>query len=183
MNRHRNKAWRYYGIIGAFFVFLVVASGCACYKQQPLEDTLVTEEVSPAPTPREQEPVPPAIVEIPLYQQARDAGALQNIYFDFDKHNLTSDSVAKLDTSAAWLKKNGGRPIVIEGHCDERGTNEYNMALGERRANSAMNYLVSLGVPAENITTVSYGEERPVDPGRNETAWAKNRRDEFKLAQ
>jgi peptidoglycan-associated lipoprotein len=84
-----------------------------------------------------------------------------------------------LAEKASWLLDNPDAAIRIEGHCDERGTNEYNIALGERRANSARKYLINAGVEAHRIFTISYGEEKPLDPGHNETAWAKNRRDHF----
>jgi peptidoglycan-associated lipoprotein len=106
-----------------------------------------------------------------------------NIYFDFDKSDLRADAQAVLKSKAEWLRKNSSYSLRIEGNCDERGTNEYNLALGERRAHSARNFLVALGVSQDRITTISYGEERPADPGHNEEAWAKNRRDEFKLIQ
>jgi len=105
----------------------------------------------------------------------------QHIYFDFDRSELKAPARAILENKAAWLRANGRYKVRIEGHCDERGTNEYNLALGERRANSAFKYLNALGVSADRMTTISYGEERPADPGHNEAAWAKNRRDEFKL--
>jgi peptidoglycan-associated lipoprotein len=94
---------------------------------------------------------------------------------------LKAPARAILENKAAWLRANGRYKVRIEGHCDERGTNEYNLALGERRANSAFKYLNALGVSADRMSTISYGEERPADPGHNEAAWAKNRRDEFKL--
>lgn len=102
-----------------------------------------------------------------------------NIYFDFDKYNLTPNAREILADKAYWLKKNPSVKVYIEGHCDERGTNEYNLALGERRSNSAKTYLNSLGISPGRMGTISYGEERPVDPSRNEEAWAKNRRAHF----
>lgn len=104
-----------------------------------------------------------------------------NIYFDFDKSELKPEAQIALKNKAAWLEKNPDYSVRIEGHCDERGTNEYNLALGERRANAAANFLMSLGISGDRIRTISYGEERPADPRHNETAWARNRRDEFKL--
>lgn len=98
------------------------------------------------------------------------------VHFDFDKFDLKPDARATLDKQAAWLLKFPNTNFTIEGHCDERGTREYNLALGERRANSAKNYLVALGVSASRITTISYGKERPQVLGSNEEAWAKNRR-------
>lgn len=105
----------------------------------------------------------------------------ENIYFDFDKSNLKHYARVILKEKAAWLTRNPSYAVLIEGHCDERGTNEYNLALGERRAQAAKKFLMSQGIAGDRISTISYGEERPADPGHNEAAWAKNRRDEFKL--
>jgi peptidoglycan-associated lipoprotein len=98
------------------------------------------------------------------------------IYFDTDRYNIDSGDQQALAAQAAWLQRYPAKRITIEGHCDERGTREYNLALGERRANAAKNYLVSLGVDATRITTVSYGKERPIAMGSDEESWAKNRR-------
>jgi peptidoglycan-associated lipoprotein len=98
------------------------------------------------------------------------------IYFDTDKFNVDGADQAALQAQAAWLQKYPGKRASVEGHADERGTREYNLALGERRANAAKNYLVSLGVDAGRLTTVSYGKERPVAIGSDEESWAKNRR-------
>lgn len=104
---------------------------------------------------------------------------LKDIHFDFDKYDIRPGDAEILKGNAALLMKHPTVKIQIEGHCDERGTIEYNLALGERRANSAKKYLVSLGMPADQISTISYGEEKPLDPGHNEEAWRKNRRDHF----
>jgi peptidoglycan-associated lipoprotein len=104
---------------------------------------------------------------------------LADIYFDFDKYDIRPTDAKTLDSNAQWLKRNPNHLLLIEGHCDERGTNEYNLALGERRAKSAMNYLVSQGVQASRITIISYGEERPVCTEKNESCWSKNRRSHF----
>ena len=101
---------------------------------------------------------------------------LKDIHFDFDKYDIRPGDAEILKGNAALLKKYPKVKIQIEGHCDERGTIEYNLALGERRANSTMKYLTSLGMPADRISTISYGKEKPLDPGHNEEAWAKNRR-------
>ena len=98
------------------------------------------------------------------------------VFFAFDRYDLRPEARTTLQKQAAWMKANPGVKIQIEGHCDERGTREYNLALGERRANSASDFLMSLGVAADRITTISYGKERPVDARSNEEAWAKNRR-------
>ena len=100
---------------------------------------------------------------------------LKDIYFDFDKYDIRPGDAKILDSNATWLKSNNNL-VLIEGHCDERGTNEYNLALGERRAKATMNYLVSQGVQAARITIISYGEERPLCTEHNEACWARNRR-------
>ena len=98
------------------------------------------------------------------------------VFFDYDKYNVADDAAATLKKQAAWLKAYGSVTISVQGHCDERGTREYNLALGERRANSVKDYLVALGISPDRINTISYGKERPVALGSNEAAWAQNRR-------
>ncbi|MBU4185366.1 MAG: peptidoglycan-associated lipoprotein Pal [Proteobacteria bacterium] len=110
---------------------------------------------------------------------ARNLFMSENIYFDFDKYNLKPEAQEVLKTKAEWLRNNSGESIIIEGHCDERGTNEYNLALGDRRAQSANNFLIDLGIAESRLTTISYGEEQPADPRHNEDAWSKNRRAHF----
>ena len=105
--------------------------------------------------------------------------ALKDINFDFDKYDIRPTDAKTLDASAAWLKSNPKSLLLIEGHTDERGTSEYNLALGERRAKATMNYLVSQGIQANRITIISYGEERPVCTEKTEACWAKNRRAAF----
>ena len=105
--------------------------------------------------------------------------SVTDINFDFDKSNIRPDAREILKANADYILKNGVTAIVIEGNCDSRGTAEYNMALGERRAREAKKYLVNLGVKESIMKTVSYGKERPLDPAENEEAWAKNRRDHF----
>jgi peptidoglycan-associated lipoprotein len=105
------------------------------------------------------------------------------VFYGFDKSDLTSEARATLDRQAAWLKKYPSVAVTIEGHCDERGTREYNLALGERRATAAMNYLVASGIDSARIKTVSYGKERPAVLGGNEAAWAQNRRAVTVIAQ
>ena len=101
---------------------------------------------------------------------------LKDVHFDFDKYNIRPGDAEILKGNADLLKKYPNVKIQIEGHCDERGTVEYNLALGERRANSAKNYLLSIGIPTSQLSTITYGNERPLDPGHNEEAWTKNRR-------
>jgi len=104
---------------------------------------------------------------------------LKDVFFDFDRYDVRASDAKILDGNAAWLKSNANNLVLIEGHCDERGTNEYNLALGERRAKSTMNYLVSQGIQANRITIISYGKERPVCSEKNESCWQKNRRAHF----
>jgi peptidoglycan-associated lipoprotein len=108
---------------------------------------------------------------------------IQNIYFDYDKSSIRPDAREILKANAEIFNKNGNAAIVVEGHCDERGTAEYNMALGERRAQETKQYLVNLGINASRIETISYGEERPLDNRSIEEAWAQNRRAQFLLKQ
>ena len=130
---------------------------------------------APAPAP------PPAPAPAPMVKPSEFSPNpnLKTIYFDFDKYNIRPDDAKALDGDAAWLKANADNLVLIEGHCDERGTNEYNLALGERRAKAALNYLVAQGVQASRITIISYGKERPVCTEKTEACWAKNRRDNF----
>ena len=111
--------------------------------------------------------------------QGYDWNQLKDIHFDFDKYDILPGDGDILKNTAALLMKYPSVKIQVEGHCDERGTSEYNLALGERRASSAKKYLVSLGVPEGRISTISYGKEKPLDPGHTEEAWTKNRRDHF----
>jgi len=105
--------------------------------------------------------------------------ALERIYFDFDSSALSDQARKTLADDAGYLRKKAVSKLRIEGNCDERGSAEYNIALGEKRAKAAMKYLVAMGIPADHLATVSYGKEKPVDPGHDESAWAKNRRDDF----
>ena len=98
------------------------------------------------------------------------------VFFDLDKSDLKTEARATLDRQATWLKKYPTIKVTVEGHCDERGTREYNLALGERRATSVKNYLVADGVPADRVKTISYGKERPAVVGNNDAAWSQNRR-------
>jgi peptidoglycan-associated lipoprotein len=140
---------------------------------------------APAPTPA---PVAPAPVAPPTAAPApapappkeyRSNAALNQIFFAFDKADIRPDDAKTLTASAAYLKANPNQLVLVEGHCDERGTSEYNLALGERRAKAAMNHLMANGVEASRITTISYGKERPTCTQKNEACWSKNRNDTF----
>lgn len=136
---------------------------------------------APAPTPRpkvvapsKEESAAPRPEQPPKVEEA-----LQTVHFDYDSSVLRENARRILDRNIDWLKRNRDVRVQIEGHCDERGTEEYNLHLGERRANSVKRYLVTGGIDPVRLFTISYGEERPVDPGRGESAWAKNRRGQF----
>lgn len=114
-------------------------------------------------------------------RQARERFVYDHIHFAYDSAVLSLEAQTILREKARWLRDNPGASVIVEGHCDERGTTEYNLALGDRRAESVRSFLVNLGISAGRMTTVSYGEERPLDAGHNEAAWAKNRRAQFVL--
>lgn len=173
-----------------FCVSLLFMAGCA-KKTVSKDDELITGQKKAALT--EVKPAPVAVKPSPQESRElalrRDAAAeeresAQKIRFDdirfaYDKSVIEPPARETLKNVAAWILKNKNYALVIEGHCDERGTVEYNLALGQRRADAAMKYLVDLGVNKADIATVSYGKERPLDPGQNEEAWAKNRRANF----
>ncbi len=107
---------------------------------------------------------------------------LKDVFFDFDKSNIRDDQKAALSEDVAWLKANGRAKLTIEGHCEERGTVEYNPALGERRVKAGKDYLVAAGIPADRIATISYGKERPFVLGHDDAAWKWNRRDHMVIS-
>jgi len=136
----------------------------------------IKEEEAKKPTGGELEKSLVAKKERGIEGEVFESKLLKDIRFDYDKYDIRREDEGILRENAAFLKKNPKMKIQIEGHCDERGTVEYNLALGERRANSTKRYLVSLGITSDRISTISFGKERPLDPGHNEEAWAKNRR-------
>jgi len=181
----------------AVLVGIVAASlalGACAPKKPPVARPLPP----PPPTTPEAPPPPPApaapiteapvvtakpVADDPMVTRSIDElnrdSPMRPAFFEYDSAELTAEARAALDANAAVLKKYATWTVTIEGHCDERGTAEYNLALGERRAAAAQSYLVSLGVPAARVRTVSYGKEFPFDPGHDEAAWAKNRRAHF----
>lgn len=149
-----------------------VVAGCGGKKaveEQPEEITAPPEVETPVV---EEKPVVEEPKEVPM-------PVLNDVFFAFDKYNLTDESKRTLEDNSSELKRASDVNIIIEGHCDERGTKAYNLSLGEKRAKAAKDYLVSMGVAGQRITIISYGKERPFDPGHNEAAWAKNRRAHF----
>jgi peptidoglycan-associated lipoprotein len=123
------------------------------------------------------------IPALPSPKEFAETSSLRDVYFDFDRYDIRASDKAVLDENATWLKTNQAALLLIEGHCDERGTNEYNLALGERRAKATRDYLVSVGVDAGRITVISYGEERPTCTEKADACWAKNRRAHFLVKQ
>jgi peptidoglycan-associated lipoprotein len=173
-------------LIYALAVVLVFSFAVSC-KKKP-------KEVPPPPPQAQEQPKvekveQPAVKEPVLTEeeiflqksldQINKDKPLANIYFDYDKALIRDDAKAVLEANATWLGKFKTIKILIAGNCDERGTEEYNMALGEKRAKAAMDYLATLGVSAVRIKVISYGKSQPADPGHTESSWQKNRRDEF----
>jgi peptidoglycan-associated lipoprotein len=136
----------------------------------------VKEEAVQAQTVKE---APTTVKEEATTAASQAIESLENIYFDFDSYVLTAKSREVITRNAEAMKKSSSISVQVAGNCDERGSDEYNLALGEKRAKSAATYMSTLGVPASRLSTISYGKEKPADPGHDEAAWAKNRRDEF----
>ncbi len=150
--------------LGAFF------SGCGCFYQA------VKGEKTP-PQAKKEKPIPPSAPAQPAV--AAPMVMLKDVHFDFDRYNIRPADAELLKQDSEWFKANPKARVRIEGNCDERGTIEYNLVLGQKRADSTKSFLQSLGVNGALIDTLSYGKERPLDPGHNEEAWAKNRRAHF----
>jgi len=136
-------------------------------------ETPVTRPAAPS-----ERPVQPAAPAAP----AVAASPLKDIFFDYDKSAIRDDQKAVISENAAWLKANQSAKVTLEGHCDERGTAEYNLGLGERRAKAVKDYLIAAGIPADRISTISYGKERPFVLGHDESAWKWNRRGHFVIS-
>ncbi len=168
-------------VFGFVLSSLLFTASCAKKQvvQQPVIDTAAIERERLAKEAAEKERLAREAAE--KLRQEISAFESQNIYFDYDKSELKPETQDILTKKAAFLQANPDYNVSIAGNCDERGTSEYNLALGERRATAASKFISALGVSENRISTISYGEERPVDTGHNEAAWEKNRRDEFKL--
>jgi len=170
---------KYWTLIGS--ILLLSACANSNTKTGELDDAPTEPVVAEPEEPVVVQPVEPVVeepmMEDPTTQESLDAasdGAL--VYFGYDRYDLSEGARAGLQAQAAWLQSHDGAKVTVEGHCDERGTREYNLALGDRRANSVKNYLVALGVDPSRIHTVSYGKERPAVTGSGESSWAQNRR-------
>jgi peptidoglycan-associated lipoprotein len=160
--------------LAVFVAAALTALGCASRKQV---STTTPEPPPPAPTESEAPPPPPPPSD--ASSQSEVQAALRDAFFDFDDAGLRNDAKTALENNARFMEQNSGSAVVIEGHCDERGSVEYNLALGERRAKAAREFLVSYGIAASRLTTISYGKERPIDSGHDEDSWSKNRRAHF----
>ena len=176
-----------YAVIAA----AVLATATACSHKSKVQPVASAPEPAPPPAPA---PTPPPAPEVippappPPREEAVSSSSLDDLnrnsplrpaFFPLDSSEIDPTAKSVLDGDAALLRQNPTWVITIEGHCDERGTAEYNLALGERRAGAALAYLVSLGIPANRLKTVSYGKEFPFEPGHDDAAWAKNRRAHF----
>ena len=188
----KSRAW----IFGAIMLAMLLALGVSCAKKQVTMDTQeMAAEEGAAQQSAEDEAARRQAEEMRRAREARQSEQAasmseearraafedENIHFDFDKYVLTPQAMMILDDKAAYLREHSGVRVLVEGHCDDRGSNEYNLALGDRRANSAKNYLVKSGVAASRITTISYGEEQPLCRQQNESCWSRNRRGQFSV--
>lgn len=182
-------------MIVALFGAALFVGGCAKQEIVKKDELLAPKASFPAATDKGAAKTE-QIVALPVKQEAKrppsqlsaqkpDQGieqlksALERVFFDFDSAKLSQKARQTLVKDAAVIKQNPKGSIRIEGNCDERGSDEYNLALGEKRAKEAMEYLVTMGIPADRLSVISYGKEKPANPGHSEAAWAQNRRDEF----
>lgn len=184
------KSWR--ALFVPVLVLFVIALGLAC-KSTPKAEAPVSQppafESKPQPAEKVDEtagfkeaaPKDESVSESPssLAEKLNTQGVLRSVFFDFDAYDLRAEGTKTLADNAARMKEYAQFKVRVEGHCDERGTVEYNLALGEKRARASRDYLTSIGVPASRLSIISFGKERPADPGHSESAWAKNRRAEF----
>ena len=171
-----------FGLLLMIVALAFSLAACGCVQQA------MRGEKAPPPAPEQKQMAAPGEKEemavakpaAPEAEAASEAAAagLSDIHFDFDKYNIRSGDGEILKKDYDWFSGHGGK-IRIEGNCDERGTVEYNLVLGQKRADAAKGYLVNLGVAGTRLDTISYGKEKPIDPGHDEEAWAKNRRDHF----
>jgi peptidoglycan-associated lipoprotein len=178
-------------VVLSLAVMIAMSFAVSCKKK--------VEEVPPPPPPQVKEQpqavkVEPPVVKEPVLteedifmrkslDEINREKPLGMVHFDYDKYFIREDAKPVLEVNAAWLKKFRSAKILIQGHCDERGTEEYNLALGEKRAKSAQDYLVSLGISADRVRIISYGKSQPLDPGHNEDSWQRNRRAQFQVIE
>jgi len=173
--RRARKAGLFFGII--VMLFLII--GCAGSKKKAAEESVDSQIFEQPEALKQEAPEPVQKAAVETAKPEKIPLRFETVYFDFDRSDLHSESARTLQQNAQVMKEYPDVKITIEGHCDERGTVEYNLALGDRRAMTAKQYLVDLGIAPSRITIISYGKERPVDPQRSEEAYAKNRRAAF----
>lgn len=165
-----------FGLVLLIIAIGISLSGCGCFMQA------MKGETAPPAAPAAKVVAPEAKKEIPVkgVEAVKPVSVvLKDVNFDFDKYNIRPGDAEILKQNLDWFKANANKKVRIEGNCDERGTVEYNLVLGQKRADSTKGYLINLGVDGKLLGTISYGKEKPVDPGHNEAAWAKNRRAHF----
>lgn len=171
------KTMRPLHLPGVLLMTLLITAGCA-------KNPTIEAEPSPAVVTAPDDPadaVEQAIKDSQKPEEAATEIVLERVHFAFDQYTLSPQAREILDSNAAQLQSHAAAKIRIEGHCDDHGSDEYNLVLGERRAQAVSTYLQSLGVAADRLETISYGEEMPLDPARTASAWAKNRRAEFRI--
>lgn len=190
----RMKELKRAGAATAVLVLLLVSVGCGGNKKGPTTTPPApppppptgptTTDVTPTPTPTDSGPVePPQPMDLAtLQEQARSQGLLGDVFYAYDSYGLDDSSRSRLQKNAEFFRANPELMMTVEGHCDERGTNEYNIALGQRRSTAAVDYLISLGIDRGRFKTISYGEERPFCTQSDAACWQKNRRARFVIS-
>ena len=173
----RRSPWTLIFLLAVALTMLTVSQGCSSRRKSapPAEVTPPPSNPEIPQTSEEPPPKPPP----PSTEDENAQARLQDAFFDFDEAALRDDAKQALEGDAKYMEGHSRVNVIIEGHCDERGSVEYNLALGEKRARAAKEYLVSYGIKGTRITTISYGKERPFDQGHDEESWAKNRRAHF----
>ena len=167
--------------LGLIFLAVVMLAGCSktATSEKPQTSSSSSEPSAKSESAKPATKDSTSLEQLREGQDSTSSGPLKEILFDYDKYDLRADARETLKANAAWLKSNASERVEIEGHCDERGTNEYNLALGAKRAQAAKDFLVTLGIPAQRLSTISYGKELPVCRESTEDCWQKNRRDRF----
>jgi peptidoglycan-associated lipoprotein len=178
-----------FGMMLMLCCLTIVAGGCTKKLVKDDEGLTQNDAVTTQPLPTTAAPAPTPIVQETLIgdesltETATAVEPFETVYFDLDSYVLRQDARDALRQNAQWMLKKTSGTVRLEGNCDERGSDEYNLALGEKRAKAGRDYLVALGVSADRLVTISYGKEKPADQGHNEEAWAKNRRVDFVIVK
>jgi len=177
-------------VVLAFICCLVILFTANCKPKAktappppPVKEQPKVEKVDEAPAVKKPEMTEEEIFMSKSLEEINLAAPLKMIHFDYDRYFIREDAKPVLEGNSAWMRKFQSAKILIEGHCDERGTEEYNLALGEKRAQSTFDHLVSLGISPQRIKVISYGKSQPLDNGHNEIAWQKNRRAQFLIIE